>query len=204
MDSSKKSFLTGLFYIFISIFETAESILPWVQYCKIEFSFISTHSLPDGLSYNQSKFQYYGMLKENLCGNIKPIVENVCPELCTNIENIQNAGLLLLSCNIICIILHLFLAYSFISKSKQKIEREISGLACWIMAIIKVTLGIIYFEVAGIKKIKTTWKFSFDVFLSFGFYFYFLAVFGEIFLAYFVYNFKTFEIRQQNEGKLSS
>lgn len=204
MDANKKALLTGLFYIFISLFEIAESVLPWIRYCQIEFSFLSAYALDDGLSYHRSRLQSYNMLKESLCGYFKPVVENACPELCTNIENIQNAGLLLLSCNIICILMHIFLAYLFISKARQRFEGDVPGLACWTMAIIKVVLGIIYFEIAGPKSFKTTWQYGFDVFLSFGFYFYFVGAMSEMVVSYFIYNLETPLERYSGGSKLSS
>ena len=204
MELRKKPFLIGLFYIFISIFETAASVLPWIKYCEIEFSFLSTYTIEHGLSYNQSKFRYYGGLEKNLCGYFKPVVENLCPEFCINIRYVQNAGLLLLSCNIVFIIMHVFFAYVFISKSKQRIDGEIAGLACWTMAMAKVLLGIVYFEVAGPKSFKTPLRYSFDVFLSFGFYFYVFGALSEILVAYFIYNFETYEIRQQSKSIIGS
>jgi hypothetical protein len=144
------------------------------------------------------------MLKESLCGYFKPVVENACPGLCTNIENIQNAGLLLLSCNIICILMHIFLAYLFISKARQRFEGDVPGLACWTMAIIKLVLGIIYLEIAGPKSFKTTWQYGFDVFLSFGFYFYFVGAMSEMVVSYFIYNLETPLERYSGGSKLSS
>jgi hypothetical protein len=204
MDPRKKDLYTGIFYVIITVFEIAESVLPWIRYCQIEFSFLTVFALDDGLSYQRKRFQTYSMLRESLCGYFKKVVENACPDLCDNIESLQNAGLLLFSCNIICILLHIFLAILFLSRAKQRYGGYIPSLACWSMAVMKVLLGVVYFEVASPKDFRTPWQYSFDAFLSFGFYFYFVGVMSELMAAYLIYHNQDRLLRSSSEGKLSS
>jgi len=204
MNTGVRDLVSGLIYIFLALLQVAESIFPWVRYCKIEFSFLSVFIVDDGLLGKHSRISSYSYLSETLCRDFKPIAESACPEFCTNTENLQNSGLLMFSCNMVCIILSLFLAYHYISKHYKRFEGRIPPVALWTLTIIKVFLGVIYLQMIDPSTILTTWEAEYDIRLSFGFYFYALGVFSQIVVSYWLYNVENMQLRAPTELKLSS
>lgn len=204
MNTRQQNLLLGFFYIFLAFLQTAESILPWIRYCKVEFSFMSIFSVDEGLSIEDKRISNYSAMKENLCKFFKPITETACPKFCNNLDNIQNGGLLMFSCNLVCIILSIFLAYHYISKSCNQFEGRIPPIALWTLTIIKIFLGVIYFKIIDPSSIPTTWEVGYDVRLSFGVYLYALDVFSQISVSYLVYTTESRHLRTPSESKLGT
>lgn len=200
----KKDLIAGLFYIFFTLIQIAESILPWLHYCKVEFSFTTLFIVEDGLSYRDNRIHDYSEARRSLCEDFQRIIIKACPDFCTNIENIQNAGLLMFSCNIVCIIMSLFLAYLYMSRYFKRFDGSIPSAAVYSFAIIKIFLGVIYLEIIDPSSIKSTWRVDYDIEISFGFYVYFFGVLSHLLASYLLYNFEYTKSKSPSEDKMNA
>lgn len=203
MDSTKRDLIIGLFYIFFTLLQIAESLLPWLHYCKIEFSFISLFIVEDGLSYRDNRIHEYPEARQHLCEDFNGIITKACPGFCTNIENIQNAGLLMFSCNIVCILLSVFLAYLYISRYLKRFDGSIPSAAVCSFTIIKIFLGVIYLEIIDPPSIKSTWRADYDIEISFGFYIFFFGILTHLSVAYFLFNVEYKRLKTPSEIKIN-